>query len=88
MFTLIGEKIQLKGDQPEVGLYFVPVDDPAAAVKVTRIAENTASKIVGIAPATGHQYNRLEIRTQYSGGSNTFLKTPRVITSDFILEEA
>ena len=88
LFVIQGSKIKLAGDDPDVGLYFVPVDDPALAVKVTRIAENTASKIVGIAPATGHQYNRLEIRTQYSGGSNTFLKTPRVITSDFILEEA
>ena len=88
MFTLTGEKIQLKGDHPEVGLYFVPVDDPAAAVKVTRIMENHPHKIIGIAPDTGHQYCRLEVRTQYAGSGSNLLKAPRVISSPFVLEEA
>jgi hypothetical protein len=65
----------------------VPIDDPSAAVKVTRIMENHPHKIIGIAPDTGHQYCRLEVRTQYSA-SNTLLKTPRVISSPFVLEEA
>jgi len=71
-----------------VGVYFVPEDDPAQAVKVTRIAENGASKIIGIAPATGHMHNRIEVRTQYSGSGAIFLKTVRAITSGFTVEEA
>jgi len=87
-FVLHGHKIKVAGDNPGVGVYFVPVDDPAQAVKVTRIAENTASKIIGIAPATGHVQNRIEVRTQYAGATTTFLKNQRVIASNFILEEA
>ena len=30
----------------------------------------------------------VQIRTQYTGSDNTFLKTPRVITASFVLEEA
>jgi len=87
-FVISGHKIKITGGDPNVGLYFVPVDDPAQAVKVTRIAENTASKIIGIAPQTGFMRNRIEIRTQFSGSGSTTLKAPRVITSSFIIEEA
>jgi hypothetical protein len=65
----------------------VPVDDPASALKLTRIAENSPGKIIGVMhQSTGHGLNRLEIRTQYTG-SAAMLKTPRVITSGFVLEE-
>jgi len=87
LFTIFGNKIKIAGDNPAVGLYFVPVDNPAAAVKVMRIAENTSSKIIGVAPQTGYQMNRIEVRTQYSGSNIAFLKAPRIITSDFVLEE-
>jgi len=88
-FIIHGNKIKIAGDNPAVGVYFVPVDDPSKAVKVTRIAENSSGKIIGIAPAsTGYANNRIEIRTQFSGSGNTFLKSLRVITSGFILEEA
>jgi hypothetical protein len=87
-FILTGYKVKIAGDDPACGMYLVPVDDPSKAVKVTRIAENTAGKIVGVVPpSTGYIFNRIEIRTQFTGGSNT-LKTPRVITSSFTLEEA
>jgi hypothetical protein len=87
-FIISGFKIRLDGDNPDVGLYFVPVDNPSGAVKVTRIAENTATKIIGIAPQTGYQQNRIVIKTQYSGSGSTSLKEPRTITSTFIIEEA
>ena len=86
-FIIHGSKIKIAGDNPGVGLFFVPVDDPAAAVKVTRIIENTPTKIIGITPKTEHMINRIEIRTQYSGSGTVFLKTPRVIASSFTLEE-
>ena len=87
-FVINGHKIKVAGDNPAVGVYFVPVDNPAQAVQVTRIAENTPSKIIGIAPQVQNMHNRIEIRTQYNGSNSSFLKTPRVITSSFILEEA
>jgi len=83
-----GIKIRLEGGDPGVGLFFVPVDNPAAAVKVMRIAENNPSKITFIAPQTGYQYNRLEVRTQYSGIPGKPNKTLRTIASSFVLEEA
>jgi len=87
-FALYGYKIKITGNDPAVGMYFVPVDDPSKAVKVTRMAENTASKITGIAPQTNFTRNRIEVRTQFTGSGSSTLKTPRVITSNFILEEA
>ena len=88
MFCINGNKIKIAGDHPDCGIYFVPVEDPSKAVKVKRIGENKPSIITGIAPDTGFQHNRLEIRTQYTGSGMTFLKRPRIITSDFILETA
>ena len=88
MFSIHGSKIKLAGEDPDVGVYFVPVDDPARAVKVTRIAENNASKITGIAPETAYLRHRIEIRTQYTSVSGKFLKAPRVIISPFIIEAA
>ena len=86
-FIISGSKIKLAGADPGVGVYFVPADNPAGAVKVTRIAENSPSKIIGICPMTGSQLNFIEIRTQYTSATNVFLKTPRIITSDFVLEK-
>jgi hypothetical protein len=56
---------------------------------VAHLAENTASKIIGVAsPSSGFNLNRIEIRTQFAGSGNTILKAPRIITGDFVLEEA
>jgi len=87
MVAIHGSKLKLAGDDPEVGVFFVPVGNPAQAVKATRIAENTSTKIICVAPKTNSLHNRIEIRTRYSGGT-FLLKELRVITSDFILEEA
>jgi len=87
-FILHGHKIKVAGDDPSVGVYFVPVNDPSKTIKATRIAENGTSKIIGVAPGTGSSPVRIEIRTQYTGSGNAFLKTVRTIISGFTLEEA
>ena len=87
-FAIHGHKIKLAGDEPDIGVYFVPVDDPTQAVKVERIAENNPSKITGIIPVTQHQFNRIEIRTRFSGSGSIKLKAPRTITSSFVIEAA
>jgi len=87
-FIIHGHKIKIAGDDPSVGLYFVPVNDPSKTMKATRLAESTTSKIIGVAPGTGASPVRIEIRTQYAGTSNAFLKNVRVITSGFTLEES
>ena len=86
-FVINGGKIKVAGQEAGIGVFFVPVDNPGKAVKVTRVFENTPSKIIGIAPETGHTYNRIEIRTQFEGSSTRFLKNLRIIKSPFILEE-
>jgi len=86
-FILHGSKIKIAGNDPACGLYFVPVEDPAKAVKVTRIVENYPSRIVGIVPKTDHLRNRIEVRTQFAGSSARFLKNVRIITSSFEVEE-
>jgi len=40
------------GDDPGIGVFFVPIEDPAKAVKATRIAKNLPSEIIGIVPPT------------------------------------
>ena len=88
VFVIHGYKIKLAGDDPSVGVYFIPVDDPSKTVKVARIARNNPSEIIGIAPCTACKSNRIEIRTQFSGDMKKCLKTTRVITSSFTLETA
>jgi hypothetical protein len=68
MFVISSNRIKIAGDDPSCGLYFVPIDDPSKAVKVERIGENTPSKITGIVPNVDSLQNKIEIRTQYTGG--------------------
>jgi hypothetical protein len=87
LFVLNGHKIKIAGDDPSCGLYYVPLESPSNAVKVSRISVNSSNLISGIAPTTGYPLNKIEVRTQFLGSSNTFLKAPRVIQSLFTLEE-
>jgi hypothetical protein len=87
-FMITGEKIRIAGEDPACGLYMVPVDDPSKELKLTRIMENTVGKIIGVMhKSTGFTRNRVEIRTQFTGSANKFLKDVRIITSNFVLEE-
>jgi hypothetical protein len=86
-FIISGDKIKVAGGDPANGVYMVPVEDPSKALKLDCIAENSSGKIIGLMhKSTGYLRNRVEIRTQYAG-SGTLLKSPRIITSSFILEE-
>ena len=88
LFEIHGHKIKVAGDDPSVGVYFVPVLDSSKAVKVTRLGKNTPSEITGLAPFTGNTETRIEIRTQYMGSGEKFLKSPRTIVSSFTLNVA
>jgi hypothetical protein len=87
-FAIHGNKIKIMGEDPNIGVYFVPVDDPSRAVKVERVAENNPSKITGIIPQINSVNHRIEVRTQYAGSNSKLLKKLRTITSAFILEAA
>jgi hypothetical protein len=79
-FSIIGHKIKVAGDKPEVGVYFVLEGDADVRVKVNgHLAENTASKLIGIIPVLKSGTWLVEIKTQYSSGSS-LLKEPRTVT--------
>jgi hypothetical protein len=85
MFSVAGHKIKIVGDDSEVGIYFVSAADAGVRVKVGgHLAENMASKLIGIIPALKAGAWQVEIKTQYSGGSG-FLKEPRTITFKTVL---
>jgi len=88
MFIITGTDIRVAGNDPSVGVYFSPVDSPSNAVKVSRIATNTKSQIVGVCPQTGYQRNTIVIKSQYMGSPTKFLKKVRTIESSFVIEEA
>ncbi|MDR1073443.1 MAG: DUF4469 domain-containing protein [Treponema sp.] len=74
-----GHEIKVAGDNPEAGVYFASSADPSQRVKAAeRLAENAASKLIGIIPTLSAGMYTLEAVTQYSSG-NFFLKEPRVI---------
>ena len=74
------------GDDPSCGVWFVSATDPSIEVRASRLANNERSCITGICPNTASQYNKIVIRTQYSGSLTNHLKTVRVIESDFVIE--
>ena len=79
MFALAGHKIRIAGDHADCGVYFVNAAVPAQKVKVSgHLADNTASRIVGIIPELAAGQWRVEAVTQFSSGSFT-LKEPRTI---------
>jgi hypothetical protein len=86
MFSIAGHKLKIAGDDPEVGVYFVPEAGPAGRVKAGgRLAENTPAKLIGIVPALGAGKWRVEVKTQFSGSGSNTLKAPRTIASAFTL---
>jgi len=84
---ILGRRIKIEGLPTETGLWMVPVQDPAKAVKINRVVSNTPSRIEFIPVDTGYSENRLEIRTRFSG-STTPLTALRIVTSQFVISEA
>jgi hypothetical protein len=86
MFSIAGHKLKIAGNDPEVGLYFVPETEAAGRVKVSgHLAENTASKLIGVIPALGAGKWQVVVTTQFNGSSSSFLKSPQTVTSVFTL---
>lgn len=88
MFALAGHKIKVAGDHADCGVYFVDSANPAQKVKVSgHLADNTASRIVGIIPALAAGQWRVEVVTQWTHGS-ALLKEPRTIAFTPVLTVA
>ena len=86
VFTIYGSNIKIAGNSSDIGVFFVPEEDPSKAVKVKNLIENFTAKVMGIAPDTGYRYNKIEIRTQYTTSHYYISKSIRVIRSEFVLE--
>ena len=85
-FSIAGHKIKVAGEDPEVGVYFVSEADASLRVRVSgHLAENTASKVIGLIPALSTGTWKVEIKTRYTGSGSTTLKSPRVIEGGMTL---
>jgi len=88
-FFITGDKIKVvdDGNNPGCGIYFVDTKDPSNRRKVTSfLIENSPSKVIGLTPMLIAPANyRVEVVTQFNGSSNTFLKQPKTLVSDFEL---
>jgi hypothetical protein len=88
MFALVGHKIKITGDHADCGVYFVNTTAPAQRIQVAgHLADNTASRIVGIIPALAAGTYRVAVTTQYTVGG-TALKEPRTAESAFTVQVA
>jgi hypothetical protein len=88
MFALTGHKIKIAGDHADCGVYFVNAASPGQKIQVTgHLADNTASRIVGIVPALAAGTYRVAVTTQYTVGG-TALKEPRTAESAFTVQVA
>jgi len=83
-FVITGYKLKVAGDNPDVGVYLVQTDG-TVTVKVTSLAENTSSKLIGICPGCTPGTYKIVIKTQYAGSGSKFLKEVRTIESGFTL---
>ncbi|GAB6392544.1 MAG: DUF4469 domain-containing protein [Treponematales bacterium] len=85
VLSILGSKIKVQGDDPEVGVFFVSAADGTRTKVTEALSENGHSKvnaeIPAALPAGGY---RVEIVTRYSG-SGTPLKELRTVTYQLVL---
>ncbi|MDR2537782.1 MAG: DUF4469 domain-containing protein, partial [Treponema sp.] len=78
---LSGAKLKIAGDNPDVGLFFVPAGG-GAEVKVdpSDLVVNNPSELIAVIPPLSAGIYRVKLVTQYSHGK--LLKTPHTFTFD------
>jgi hypothetical protein len=88
-FSVSGHKIKVTGEDPACGVYFVSEADPVQELPAAgHLAENAASKIIGMIPSLTAGAWKVVVKTQFTGSGSTSLKAPRVIESSFTLTVA
>jgi hypothetical protein len=86
-FIVTGDKIKVTGDDPECGIYFEQIEDGTRIKVKERLTQNTASKIIGIAPVLPPEKSyKVVIVTQFNGSSTSVLKSPKTLISRFNLK--
>jgi hypothetical protein len=85
-FTISGNKIKVKGDSPDCGVWFVSTTSPFRRYKVERaLTENVSTKVIGMVPPLPAGKYVVEIKTCYTVGGID-LKQPKTIKSGFTLK--
>ena len=86
-FIITGSKLKIASDGSEdCGIFFQPLADPGRLIKTPgHLAENSASRLIGVAPPLPPGPYRIAIVTQYNGTSGTFLKQAKTLASGFEL---
>ncbi|MHB9295603.1 hypothetical protein PilKf_01350 [Pillotina sp. SPG140] len=77
---ITGVKIKIAGDDPDVGLYFVPASGTPVKADPSDFVINNPSEVIALIPALTPGVWQVRIVTQYSGSKD--LKTPRTVTFD------
>ncbi|MHB9295629.1 hypothetical protein PilKf_01376 [Pillotina sp. SPG140] len=77
---ITGVKIKIAGDDPDVGLYFVPASGSPVKADPSDFVINNPSEVIALIPALTSGVWQVRIVTQYSGSRD--LKTPRTVTFD------
>ena len=87
MAHILGNKIKVEGSDPAVGVWFVSEAAGNARTKVSEnLGINKSTEIMALIPALSAGAYKLEIVTQYAGG--TPLKEPRTIKAETVLTVA
>ncbi|WP_066632376.1 DNA-binding domain-containing protein [Labilibacter marinus] len=82
--TVMGDKIQIEGENKDVGVYFVSIADNSRT-KVSQIISNKNKELILMIPALAKGDYHIEVVTQYSG-SNAIVKDPRIERLEDILK--
>jgi hypothetical protein len=83
---ITGGKLKVEGDDPSCGVYFVnEADGSRVKVDEADIVENVQGHLLIVTPTLPAGTYRLEISTQFAGGGNKFLTTPRTAAFDRLL---
>jgi hypothetical protein len=84
MVHILGHKIKVAGEEPEIGVWFVNQADGSRTNIIEHLGINRSTELFGLAPALAAGNYRIEVVTRYSGGSST-LKEARVISAGPLL---
>jgi len=83
-----GSKIRIAGENAENGVYFVNQETNERVKVSSKIPVNKPSELMVVIPALAAGTYKLEVVTQFTGGTKTLLKEPRTAVFDKVLTAA
>ncbi len=80
-----GSKIKIDGENAENGVYFINQETEERVKVESKIPVNKPSELIVVIPALYAGSYKLEVVTQFTGGTKTLLKEPRTAVFDRVL---